>query len=193
MKVGDLSSAPYNPRKITDKKLRMLLKSMKEFGDLSGIVFNVRTGRVIGGHQRLKHLDPTWSIEKETIAEDSVGTVATGWIETPFGRWTYREVDWPGEKEIMANVAANKHGGEFDYPLLKDLVVSIDDGSKDLELTGFDNDELKKVFGVVGFAKDQNVGSIQYAIVVECENETSQAALLERLEKEGLKCRLLML
>jgi hypothetical protein len=153
--VGDLKPAPYNPRKITDDKLRMLRKAMIEFGDLSGIVFNVRTGRVVGGHQRIKHLDPTWEIRKESGAEDSVGTVANGWIETPFGRWTYREVDWPEQKEVAANIAANKQGGEFDIPLLKDLLVQIDDGAADMELTGFDTSELEEMMTEEGGGKDK--------------------------------------
>lgn len=40
------------------KALRALQKSMAEFGDLSGIVFNRRTGNLIGGHQRIKIIDP---------------------------------------------------------------------------------------------------------------------------------------
>ena len=47
MKVKNLKPAPYNPRKISDKKLEMLGKSMTEFGDLSGIVRNVKTGNLI--------------------------------------------------------------------------------------------------------------------------------------------------
>ena len=99
--VADLTPAPYNPRKITPKQLDMLGKSMKEFGDLSGIVKNIRTGKLVGGHQRLKHFDPTWIITKEP-REDETGTVAQGQIETPFGSWSYREVDWPEKREMAA-------------------------------------------------------------------------------------------
>ena len=126
--VADLTPAPYNPRKITPKQLDMLGKSMKEFGDLSGIVKNIRTGKLVGGHQRLKHFDPTWIITKEP-REDETGTVAQGQIETPFGSWSYREVDWPEKREMAANIAANKHGGYFDVATLKDLILEIDDGS----------------------------------------------------------------
>lgn len=60
--ISNLNPAPYNPRKITDKKLAMLQKSMAEFGDLSGIVCNTRTGHLVGGHQRLKVFSPDWPI-----------------------------------------------------------------------------------------------------------------------------------
>jgi ParB-like chromosome segregation protein Spo0J len=36
MRVKDLKPSKFNPRKISDKKLSVLGKSMKEFGDLSG-------------------------------------------------------------------------------------------------------------------------------------------------------------
>jgi hypothetical protein len=191
--VEDLKPAPYNPRKISDPKMKMLGKAMKEFGDLSGIIYNIRSNRTVGGHQRVKHLDPSWLIVKEDFTDD-VGTVALGYIETPYGRWTYREVDWNEQREIAANIAANKHGGEFDFPMLKDLIVQIDDGALDLELTGFDGKDFDKTFGggaekIKGF----DVGQIQYAIIVECSDEKEQTELLTKLEREGMKCRLLML
>jgi hypothetical protein len=145
MKVKDLKPSVYNPRKISEKKLDMMGKSMKEFGDLSGIVFNRRTGNLMGGHQRKKHFDPSWPVEKQDFT-DEVGTVARGWVKTPFGDWVYREVDWDEKKEKAANVAANRHSGEWDYPLLKDLISEIDDGSFQIELVGFEESELNSIF-----------------------------------------------
>jgi len=148
MKVDDLKPAPYNPRKISDPRMKMLDKSMREFGDLSGVVFNVRSEGLIGGHQRVRNFDPSWPVVKEPV-QDEVGTVALGYVDTPYGRWTYREVDWDEKKEIAANIAANKHGGEFDFPKLKDLLVEIDTGDLDMELVGFDQPELNDIFGFV--------------------------------------------
>lgn len=54
--IGDIVPADYNPRKISSQQLKRLKKSLNEFGDLSGFVVNVRTGNLIGGHQRLKCL-----------------------------------------------------------------------------------------------------------------------------------------
>lgn len=144
MKIEDLKAAEYNPRQITDKRLEMLNKAMYEFGDLSGIVFNRRTGTLIGGHQRVKNLDPEWKIVKHEYQDDT-GTVAEGYIETPFGRWGYREVNWPREKELAANVAANKHGGEFEHLKLKEIAVELDAADFDMEIMGFDEDELKEL------------------------------------------------
>jgi len=142
MKIKDLKPADYNPRKITEEKLKMLAKAMQEFGDLSGIVFNCRTGNLIGGHQRVKNFDPTWEVVKEPY-QDEVGTIAEGHIETPFGKWKYREVDWPKKKEGAANIAANKHGAMWDFPKLADILIDLDNGAFDMDLTGFDEKGLE--------------------------------------------------
>jgi hypothetical protein len=140
--VKDLAPSPYNPRVITAKQLAMLKKSMAEFGDLSGVVMNIRTGHLIGGHQRVTQLDPSWKIVKEAHA-DKTGTVALGHIETPWGRWQYREVDWPEKREAAAGIAANQHGGDFDMPKLREIILTLDDGDMDMELTGFNTHELE--------------------------------------------------
>ena len=149
---------------------------MREFGDLSGIVFNVRTNRLVSGHQRIKKLDPSWKIVKDPVT-DNLRTVALGHIATPFGRWQYREVDWEEKKELAANIAANKHGGEWDYPLLKDILVSLDDGAFDLGLTGFDEAELKAMIDWEGPESKEYDESIADGVSLckcdKCGNEHS--------------------
>ena len=144
--VQDLRPSDYNPRQISDSQLLMLKNSLEEFGDLSGIVVNRKTGNIVGGHQRIKVLDPSWPIFKEEFT-DKTGTVALGWIETPKGRLIYREVHWPEKKEKMANLAANKHGGDWDTPKLKDLLKDLNDGINDMNLTGFTGKEIDDLIG----------------------------------------------
>lgn len=140
--ISDLRPAGYNPRVITADQQKMLQASMIEYGDIGGIIFNVKTGRLVGGHQRIKQLDPTWPIVKEELT-DSTGTVAAGYIETPNGRFNYREVAWTEIKEKAANVAANKMGGMFDDELLSQLMQELNANGYDMSLTGFEGQELK--------------------------------------------------
>jgi DNA modification methylase len=56
MAIRDLKPAPYNPRRIDDASLAALTKSMERFGVVEPIVFNKRSGFVVGGHQRLRVL-----------------------------------------------------------------------------------------------------------------------------------------
>lgn len=144
--VAELVPAEYNPRKITDAQLKILGRALAEFGDLGGVVFNTKTSRLIGGHQRLKHLKPEWKINSR-VAADKTGTVAVGTIETPWGEMAYREVAWDETKEKAANIAANKIGGDFATSQLTDLLGELNVAGFDLSLTGFGEAELKKLIG----------------------------------------------
>ena len=144
--IRDLRPAGYNPRVISTEQQEVLQRSMKEYGDIGGIVFNTKTGRTVGGHQRVKQLDPNWQIVKEPHT-DETGTVAIGYIQTPHGRFNYREVAWSETKEKGANIAANKMGGAFDDEMLAALLQDLDQSGYDMSLTGFDDAELKALLG----------------------------------------------
>jgi len=185
MKVKELKPADYNPRVISEARLKMLKKSLDEFGDLSGVVFNVETGQLVGGHQRLKHLDPEWKIVREKHS-DKTGTVALGYIETPSGRLMYREVKWTSSKEIQANIAANNHGGEFDKTALVRLFRKMDKKT-DENLLGFRKDFFK-------LAEEEKAPQLKdgFEVVVECADEASLRSTYEKFQQEGYKCRILI-
>jgi hypothetical protein len=52
--VADLKPAPYNPRDISEVAFEGLKESIKKFGFVDPVIVNVRTGLMVGGHQRLK-------------------------------------------------------------------------------------------------------------------------------------------
>ena len=56
MPLVDLLPAGYNPRKMSPAAMAGLKASLEKFGELGGIVFNRRLGRLAGGHQRVKAL-----------------------------------------------------------------------------------------------------------------------------------------
>lgn len=150
--VAALTPASYNPRKITKDQLDGLGKSMRRFGDLSGIVKNLTTGNLVGGHQRVKHFDPSWEIwlhGSTTSRPDKVGTVRNGFIKTPFGQWNYREVRWPLATEKAANIAANAHGGEFDMQALAPLMRDLQSAGEDLAITGLEPRKIDDLVGVL--------------------------------------------
>ncbi|MBL9086787.1 MAG: DNA modification methylase [Planctomycetia bacterium] len=55
-RVAELLPADYNPRTISDQALAGLGASIGRYGLVQPIILNGRTGRVVGGHQRLKVL-----------------------------------------------------------------------------------------------------------------------------------------
>ncbi len=144
MELSDLKPNPKNPRKITDKKLKALKKALEEFGDLGGIVYNRRTGQLVAGHQRIQVLPKDAKIIYEEFRDHlKNGTVAVGHIMLDDEPFSYREVDWSEDKEMAANIAANKGAGEWDDVGLKAMLKDLDMANFDLDLTMFDADELK--------------------------------------------------
>lgn len=191
--VGDLVGAKYNPRKHTPEELEALRRAMAEFGDLGGIVFNRRTGNLIGGHQRRTHLpdDALIHVDGDRARRPNAqGTVAVGWIVVDGERWQYREVDVSPAREKAMNLAANRFGeGAWDYELLPDVLAGIG-GELDLDLTGFTVPELEKI-GVLEpdpLSLDPGAGRYQeqYGVIVVCDDEPHQAEVYERLRELGV-------
>lgn len=144
------SGADYNPRTITKQELDRLKKAINEFGDLSGIIKNIRTGRLVGGHQRIKIIpkDAEIKITERNSEPSRTGTVAHGYIVIDGEKYTYREVDWDEQREKAANIAANAHGGDWDEEKLGEILKELSaDVNFDIDLTGF---TLAEVYQTIG-------------------------------------------
>lgn len=146
MKLQDLRPNPRNPRQITDEKLIMLQQSLEEFGDLSGFVENRTSGNLICGHQRMKVLPPGSDIviTQEYDTPTRTGTIAEGHVLIAGEKFKYRRVAWDSKKELAGMIAGNKHGGEWDFPILNDVMLELDQNNYDMDLTGFDSAEIEK-------------------------------------------------
>jgi ParB-like chromosome segregation protein Spo0J len=120
-----INPAKYNPRKDLrpgDPEYEKLKRSIEEFGFIEPLVWNRRTGCLVGGHQRYKIL-----LEQGvTEVECSV-------------------VDLDEAKEKALNIALNKIGGDWDYQKLAELLEDIKLTGLDVELTGFDSAEIDKL------------------------------------------------
>lgn len=105
MPLDMLLPADYNPRRISDRAMKGLRASLERFGELGGIVYNKRTGRLVGGHQRVKAL-AAMGIEDAEV----------------------RVVDLPVAEEKAANLALNHPGigGEWDEALLAVVLAEVE-------------------------------------------------------------------
>jgi ParB-like chromosome segregation protein Spo0J len=120
--INELIPSVYNPRKDLkpgDQEYEKIKKSIEEFGYVDPIIIN-KDLTVIGGHQRLKVLQELGYTEIDCIVTDLTK-----------------------DKEKALNIALNKISGEWDIPMLKDLLLDIDTGSFDIGITGFDSDEIE--------------------------------------------------
>ena len=121
--IKKINPAPYNPRKNLkpdDPEQQKLLRSIDEFGYIDPLIWNKRTGHLVGGHQRFKILAAKGLKEIEVSV-----------------------VDLPLEKEKLLNIALNKISGQWDREKLAHLLDDIPD--IDLELTGFDLPEVENL------------------------------------------------
>ena len=119
MKLSDLKPAPYNPRTITPEAAEALQTSLAEFGDVSGLVWNRRTGHLVAGHQRM---DALRQKHGKKLA------LRGGAVVTPNGeRFPVRVVSWPEDKEKAANLAANSPflAGSFDSGGLEAVLAEL--------------------------------------------------------------------
>jgi len=127
IKVSEIKASAYNPRKDLqpkDAEYQKLKKSIENFGYVDPIIWNSRTGNLIGGHQRLK-----------ILIEQGVDEVDTS------------VVDLPIEEEKMLNVALNKISGKWDENKLVDLLTELGN-IPDFDSTsiGFDLPEISQLF-----------------------------------------------
>ncbi len=110
-----------NPRKISKWQIELLEETLRELGDLSGIVHDLNSDEIVGGNQRSKVFDVNsceTEIAEELAVPDEQGTVAHGYVIWEGKRYAYRQVRWTAEQCARANVVANKVGGEWDLAVL---------------------------------------------------------------------------
>ncbi len=166
--IGKLNPAKYNPRKDLkpgDPEYEKLKKSMETFGYVEPIVWNKRTGNIVGGHQRLKILQEQGQTEVECVV-----------------------VDFDETEEKALNVALNKVSGQWDLPKLADLISELDSELFDISLTGFDAAEIEDLFSRVHDKEIQDDGFDADKALEEIEEPVSRQGDIWLLGKHRLIC-----
>lgn len=69
-KLGEMKPADYNPREIRPEALEGLQGSIARFGMMVPIIWNKRSGRIVGGHQRYKILMAQGVEETDVVVVD---------------------------------------------------------------------------------------------------------------------------
>ena len=149
LSIGDLKPADYNPRKDLqpgDPDYEKLKRSLTEFGYVEPVIYNQVTGRVVGGHQRLKILEDLGHTEVDCVVV---------------------ELDETREKAL--NVALNKISGDWDEDKLALLIADLDASDFDVELTGFDDAEIQ---AMIGSLDDDNVADDDFDLTAALEAAT---------------------
>jgi hypothetical protein len=121
--IDELRPDPANPRRISEHQLEALTRSLKEYGFVQPILARIEDKTVIGGHQRL-------------TAARRLGykTVPVIWLDITV------------EQSRLLNLSLNKISGDWDQELLARLLADLTPVEDiDLSLSGFSDDELKKL------------------------------------------------
>lgn len=125
IKLADVKPAAYNPRrqlKPGEKEYEALKASISRWSLVEPLVVNLRTGNLVGGHQRYNVLLDLGHTEAEAAV-----------------------VDLDEKQEKLLNVALNRIEGQWDYEKLQDLFEEF--SAEDIFATGYSDGELKTLFG----------------------------------------------
>lgn len=136
--IDQINAAAYNPRvdlQPGDVEYEKLRRSIKEFGYVEPIVWNERTGHMVGGHQRYKIM-----VNELGHTELQVSVV-----------------DLDDQQERLLNIALNKVSGDWDEGALSQLLAELQDEGADLLLSGFDTDELNELIAEFGTMSDAEI------------------------------------
>ena len=126
LKTEQLIPAEYNPRKDLkqgDADYEKLKRSIEQFGYVEPVIWNKTTGKVVGGHQRLKVLLDMGITEVECVV-----------------------IEMDEEKEKALNIALNKISGDWDKDKLALLISDLQGADFDVSLTGFEPGEIDDLF-----------------------------------------------
>jgi len=119
--ITSLKPFQRNPRAHPDSAIKKLVKSIETYGWTNPILVN-KDMTVLAGHARLKAAQEMGFKEVPIIILDIPDNYVAGYVIAD--NRIQDETDW-------------------DLPTLKDLLQELDDGSVNMELTGFDEHEIE--------------------------------------------------
>ena len=162
---------PGNPRR---GDVNLIAQSIEVNGFYQPIVVQKRTGYVIAGNHRLAAARQIKMAEIPVVVLDVDDEQARRMV-------------------LVDNRAADK--ATYDADALVDLLGQFD--LDDLEGTGWTEDEVDDLLTPDALSDepepepeaDEQMGGLEFRVVVDCQSEQDQAQLIETLEAEGRVCR----
>lgn len=161
--IDRLVPAPYNPRRPPTAKARAKLKaSLAEFGLIEPLVWNARTGHVVGGHARL-----------ELLRELGHAVVPVS------------VVDLDDDRERALNVVLNnlEAQGRYDPDKLRDVLAGL---GELCPLSGFDDAELRnlRLEPLADAEAEPSTGRVEVTIVTDADGYERIAPRLDELVRD---------
>jgi ParB-like chromosome segregation protein Spo0J len=170
VKIESLIPYVNNSRTHSDAQVAQIAASIKEFGFTNPILIDGEGG-IIAGHGRLM------AARKLNLSE------------VPCIRLEHLTKTQARALVIADNKLALNAG--WDNDLLKTEFLSLGELNYNLELTGFDLQEIASILDDQDDIEEpEGVGYKEvFNIIVECSSEEEQEKIFNRLDSEGYKCR----
>jgi len=130
--LSDLKPHPKNPRKHPDKLIKKLVSSIETYGFTNPVLVDA-DGRILAGHARAKAAEKMGLTEVPCVVLPLSGTAADSYV-------------------IVDNRLNEL--SEWDEEILSSLISDIDAAVFDVELTGFDIDEIDALLSPKGCVED---------------------------------------
>lgn len=121
LKRSEITLSSYNPRKLSNEARKQLKANIKRVGFMGGIVWNVTTGNLVSGHQRVSILDEINNYPKNDYDI------------------RVEKVNLDEKTEMEQNIFLNSKTvqGEFDSELMANIITDINP-----ILAGLDENDL---------------------------------------------------
>lgn len=174
MRVADLLGDPRNARLHPPRNIDVIRASMRLYGQQKNIV----------------------------ILQDGICVAGSGWLkaaELEGQEWVDVKIfDGTRAEAIGYGLVDNRSSelAEWDEQIMPELLAEIPDDIRDD--IGFSDEEIAAMFPADHDAEPGDddarpqLGDMEYRIIVECDSESQQQAVMQRLEAEGLSCRAVM-
>jgi hypothetical protein len=158
----EAAAADYNPRHMNDREREALVRSIKTYGALVPPVLNTRTGRLVGGHQRVRAAKELGITELETV-----------------------EIDIDETQEKLLNIALNKIGGKFVPEEVLSMIDDITAAGEDPTESGFDRLDLYDLRKIIGVDDEPGGNMMQLKVTVRQKDRATIAAAIKKAKAAG--------
>jgi hypothetical protein len=182
-KLKDLTADKRNANKGTERGGEMVENSLRSYGAGRSILLD-KHGNIIAGNKTAEGAAAIGLEDVIVVKTDGKTLVAVQRTDLDL------TTDRAAKELAIADNRAGQVSLNWDTDVLRDL-SSGDDG---VDLTKFwTSTEMEALFPVDagGSAlKDmEQDDDLRYQVVIDCQDEAQQTSLLDRLEREGLKCK----
>lgn len=172
--VDDLIPYARNARTHSPEQVQKLAGSIKEFGFLNPVVIS-DDGGILAGHGRIMAAQKLGIKQVPCVVESHL---------TEAQKKAY----------ILADNRLALDAG-WDEELLKLEIEDLQKNSFDINLAGFSDEDINKLFNNTVVTEPKIPNEIDYdsalEIIITCESESEQESLFNEFTERGLKCRTL--